>query len=382
MYITIFSFLSTVLWHSIFTVCIYLLRKLKGLQQFFSVFCLVILYLISAIRMFLPIELTNSMIIESPKIYPVIYGFLHKVCWENGLFKILVWQALLFVWILVALILLMRFCFQYSYIMRQIKNYAAPCDARAQKMLQLIKRKRGKAKNIALLHLKGIAVPMGIGVFKRHILMPNDFYEDKKLYYILLHEYTHYINRDFIVKLFISMFCIMFWWNPFVYLLKKDLEQALEIKCDLSVTKHLDTNEKADYLTTIVDTLKRRAQSKKTLPYMCTALFKKKQAINIKERFSIVITNDAKKRYIPAHLATTMFLLFVILSYMLLPQPVFEAPAITNSVNTFEFGSSNAYLKETAGQYELFIDDESQGNISAQEAKIYIADGFKILKQE
>jgi beta-lactamase regulating signal transducer with metallopeptidase domain len=39
------------------------------------------------------------------------------------------------------------------------------------------------------------------------------------------------------------LICLL-WWNPFVYLLKADLEQILEVNCDLQVTRHMTDNEK------------------------------------------------------------------------------------------------------------------------------------------
>lgn len=47
-----------------------------------------------------------------------------------------------------------------------------------------------------------------------------------------------------------------------IYFLKKDMEQLLEIKCDLDVTAHMGNRDKAEYLATIVAMLK-NAEAKK-----------------------------------------------------------------------------------------------------------------------
>ncbi len=75
-----------------------------------------------------------------------------------------------------------------------------------------------------------------------------------------------------------------------VYLLKKDLDQTLEIKCDMTVTRTMDKKEAASYLGVIVAVIK-NAGKKRNIEQnvISTMLFQSKMDAIIIERFQIVI---------------------------------------------------------------------------------------------
>lgn len=54
-----------------------------------------------------------------------------------------------------------------------------------------------------------VTVPMGIGLRRRMVLLPRLDYTDEELYYILLHEFTHFSNGDLYVKMGVSLLCII-----------------------------------------------------------------------------------------------------------------------------------------------------------------------------
>ena len=59
---------------------------------------------------------------------------------------------------------------------------------------------------------------------------------------------------------------LLVWWNPLVYLLRRDLPQILEIRCDMAVTKDYTVSQKAEYLQTIVNSLKRMGKERGHVP--------------------------------------------------------------------------------------------------------------------
>jgi len=87
------------------------------------------------------------------------------------------------------------------------------------------------------------AVPMGIGIFKKRILLPRQDYTEQELHYILLHEQTHFRHHDQLIKMLMQILCCIFWWNPLVYLLQKAISQMLEVRCDREVTESADREE-------------------------------------------------------------------------------------------------------------------------------------------
>ena len=77
MQITIFSFLSALLWSSLLIIAIYLLRHTQ-FKQHFGVMSMVLLYLFCAVRLFLPLEFPHTLIAEDDVVYPYIYNLLTR----------------------------------------------------------------------------------------------------------------------------------------------------------------------------------------------------------------------------------------------------------------------------------------------------------------
>ena len=77
MQITIFSFLSALLWSSLLIIAIYLLRHTQ-FKQHFGVLSMVLLYLFCAVRLFLPLEFPHTLIAEDDVVYPYIYNLLTR----------------------------------------------------------------------------------------------------------------------------------------------------------------------------------------------------------------------------------------------------------------------------------------------------------------
>lgn len=373
MEITFFSFLSGMIWSSAFIVFIYFLRKINKFKPYFGVLALFFLYLCSTLRIFVPFEFVHTIVIESQVIYPKIFSFLfEQTFWgHTGA----AW--LITFWIIISSYLFARYVIQHCRIMQKAKKMRR-CGSREHVILREMKAKTKRHMAVFLVTDNDINVPMGLGVFKKYILLPDRGYTDEELYYILLHEYTHFINKDIIVKLLISIFCIIFWWNPIVYLLKKDLEQTFEIKCDLAVIKNFEASEKKAYLKTIVTSLELAKITAKT-PHSATALFCAAKTSLLEERFQMMAQYHLdRKTWIYNTLLGTVFACLVFVSYAFLPQPRFDPPHIEG-----EFTPENAYLvRIDEEQYALYIDDKFTDELSLQAAEIYIEDGFSVIQED
>ena len=378
MQVTIFSFLSAILWSSALIVLTYLLRKVKGLSRCFGVFYMFLLYLFSAARMFCPVEVIPSVIVESEKIYPAVYRFLHTKAFAGTSLAISHLSILAILWFAVSCILLIRYVLHYQRTIRALTRYAALADVKTQRTLERLQTAVHKQVKISVWVCPNIDVPFGLGIFQKRIILPPKEYTEQELRYILLHELMHFYNKDTVVKFMTSLFCIIFWMNPFVYLLKKDLEQTLEIKCDLTVIAHLGAREKAPYLQAIIDSLKRISTSNDTLPYTATALLQCAEQAGIEERFRAVMNfrpgKRSKLRQTVLALGTALVVMF---SYVFLPQPKFEAPK--SEEGAIDYSPSDAYItKNTDGSYQICIENETPRSISDEYAMFLKGIGFQL----
>lgn len=381
MQITLFSFFSSVLWSSVLIVGIYVLRKARHFRTSFGLGALVLLYLFSIMRLLFPLELPHVIELGIDEVYPEIYRFLTTDHSYGEFLNFSYLDALVCIWVVGVIILTTRYIVSYHKTMRNITKYASPCGQHEYTSLNAVKRDIGKSMKVSLCTVPNISVSFGIGIFRKTILLPQNDFTDREIYYILLHEYTHFLNHDIPVKMMTSVFCCIFWWNPVAYLLKSDLEQTLEMKCDASVARYLDTQGKADYLRTIVDAIKPSSMKRPT-PYTSTALFQIGRMLDVKKRFDVVMNYGAGHDRTLSQMA--LFLVgacVFVLSYAILPQPKFDAPS--NEKNgRIEFGSDTAYIQQDEAQeYWLYIQDEAPIKLTKDEAEFYQQTGITITKE-
>ena len=378
MQITIFSFLSALLWSSLLIVAIYLLRHTR-FKQHFGVLSMVLLYLFCAVRLFLPLEFPHTLIAADGVIYPHIYNLLTR---ERDMLanKPLV-LILCAAWLLGFCELLFRYIRQYRKAIYGVARYTTPWNERTNALLEQVRRQTGRKITVQGYTALNIESAFGMGVLHKRIILPDRDYTETELHYVLLHEYTHFLNHDTVVKLLVTLFCMMFWWNPVVYLLQKDLEQTLEIKCDLSVARTLNEKERAAYLRTILSLMK-QTERKDRLPFTATALFKTDAQAEIKERFVMVMTYSAQRhRHTASAMLTGVFALLLIASYAVLPQPKFEAPS-SNEPQAVDFDNANAYvLYDHNGFCWLCINGNAPIQISTEKAEFYQQTGLEIIKE-
>ena len=377
MHITFFSFIVAVFWSSLFIVMTYCLRKTNCGRHMMGVLPITLLYLFSAFRMFVSIEIIPSVVVESRQIYPAIYRMLRKTCFTGSRFQGTILSFAIAIWLGVAAVLLIRYGINYYAARRCVTTYTESGDEQVRAMNLLIANKTNTYK-IPVYISRDVSTSFGMGIFKRAIIMPDRAYQEDELYYILLHEYTHFKNKDIWVKTLVSLFCILFWWNPLVYLLKKDLEQTLEVKCDRAVLKRIGVGGKTAYLETLLHALKQMRRTQK-MSYAATTFLQPDRDLEIKERFGAIAAykgdNSIKKGSV---LIIVAFSCLMMVSYVFLPQPVYEAPYIAN-----EFVLSESRLEKTAnGHYELFIRGESEGMISDASAEVFINEGIRVDKGE
>lgn len=129
-----------------------------------------------------------------------------------------------------------------------------------------------------------------------------------------------------VIKILIYLYWCIFWWNPAIYLLKKDLSQIIEIKCDLDVVEKMSNDQKVAYLSTIVTMLKNASTNSTTASlYGTTALVSKKYEREVIERFKIVSGYEHhRKNILFTELWFLIFFMLIFASYSFVIQLDFK----------------------------------------------------------
>ncbi|MCQ5129941.1 M56 family metallopeptidase [Butyricicoccus faecihominis] len=374
-----------VIWSSLIIILLYISRKKRLLIKSFGISTLLALYWFCTVRLLIPIELPFTRIVE------ISWGVnrLCKMLFQDSVsilgFDIPIAHIFLFIWVFGSVFSSVRWINQYLHAKKRLLSCNNNYSKRDFDTLSQIAQQFNRKLKVTVCRNPSITIPMGIGILKKTILLPRFHYSDSELHFIILHEYTHFQNRDIIVKLLIQLFCNLFWWNPIVGLLKRDLDQALEIKCDLSVTEGLSKSETAQYLQTIVNTMQYAdGNYKQPLELVATQLFNRNNQAEILERFKIVAASQSKgqkSRF--SHLSgITVLSLIILLSYSFQIQSSFTPPDNEISEEN-EMTPSNTFLVDNEdGTYSIF--SELDGNDHAKTDNLNIIydminQGFKVV---
>lgn len=138
-----------------------------------------------------------------------------------------------------------------------------------------------------------ISTAISAGLFTPIILIPEamkDFNEEE-LIGIFKHELMHYLRKDLLIQWGMNLLQCLFWWNPVVYLVKKSVEQMIELRCDEMVCRDMNDEEKVVYLQGITHVL--RIPGKK--PELGIGYAKNNSSIFLQRRFREVL-NPVKKQ--------------------------------------------------------------------------------------
>lgn len=98
-----------------------------------------------------------------------------------------------------------------------------------------------------------IQTPLVIGVIRPIILLPENYFRVEDLRFIFLHEMFHIKNKDLWFRYISLISLILHWYNPFIYLLNKNLLTYSEFACDESVVSSMSKSERAKYGSVILN---------------------------------------------------------------------------------------------------------------------------------
>lgn len=371
MHITFFSVWMTVLWSSILVLIYYVLRTKYELIDICSVLGVIVLYLFCMMRMVIPVELSWTKVLFGGTLYNKIYYFF---CIERNIGNdISVFDLLCLIWYSGTILILLHYVIQYVKVARYFGDMPVQRNSKAAQIADEI---WNGTKKPDILQTAAVKTPCCFGILRKKIIIPDKPYTEEQLRFILLHECSHLKNNDILVKNLINILCALYWWNPCVYLLKKDLNQSLEIRCDLTAVKELDYQLKSDYLAVVLNEYKDslKAVNSTGLRYDNPKLLLERFQLVAKEKCILV-----RKGIILAWIISICLLL---ISYSFIFQTKYEAPKedIETEQEAYEVNTSNSYLiKNEDGTYFLHFQN-TDIMISEEMAQMMIKEGYTVME--
>lgn len=204
-----------------------------------------------------------------------------------------------FLWLAVAALLLGYRMTKYMMFLRTIKKHSV-----TERSLENI------PKRLTVRKTELLDAPLIVGLIKPVLYLPQTEIKEEELDYILLHELTHYRRHDLLYKWFAMLVSSIHWFNPFVYIVSRQIDEECEMSCDYAVCKTLTEPQKKDYMAMILDFVQTSIRKKRPLT---TQMASSKKIL--KRRFLMMKTKKATSKFVSvlsvvlalAMLSTTVF---------------------------------------------------------------------------
>lgn len=371
MQITIFSVWMTILWSSILILIFYALRKKLVLLDVCSVSGVLILYIFCIIRLMIPIELPWTKELWGGEIYNRVYDIVRYEVVSG----INIYQMFGLIWMAGALFFFFKLTIRYIKLKKMLDRIPAEKDERAENVLTAVRK--DKEKRPEIMKTSAVQIPCCVGVFHKRILIPAKEYSDEELYYIILHEYTHLKNNDVLTKLLINSICAVYWWNPLVYLLRKDMQQSLEIRCDGLVSKKMDSISRSNYLAVMLAEFKDNCHADEFKKYHSSVMpLFEEHSEKLIERFQLVSDRKNATSIKGNFVATAIAICLLMASYSFVLQSQYACPIeeIETDNTSYSVDSDNSYITFRDGEYILHS-GQREKVISEEAAQMMIEEG-------
>lgn len=185
------------------------------------------------------------------------------------------------------------------------KNLRPVTDIELRKQVLRWERKFNGRANIPVYQSWNAKSPMLTGLFWTKLILPagKREWEQDELELVMAHELCHYRNKDLWLKLLMTAAWCVNWFNPLVWLLKKQFFYELELACDGHVLSGYDEQRREDYARMMLSFAgERKAESAFSTEFGES----KKQ---MKRRIDYMLDEKAKKKGITGVILTCMLLL-------------------------------------------------------------------------
>ena len=134
--------------------------------------------------------------------------------------------------------------------------------------------------------------PMMVGVFRSRLLLPAEDFGELELAFILRHELTHHRRHDLWYKLALTLANALHWFNPLIYLLRREAERDLELTCDDAVVAGSGVEVRRAYSETLLASIHRQKGLSRAV--LSTHFYGGKEVM--KERFRNILGKRGRKR--------------------------------------------------------------------------------------
>lgn len=346
MNLSIESVLTMCILCSILLLMLCLISKIDVVMEAVGADCLTVLLFVGIIRMFFPLEssYTYSIYIEDV-LMPLREGIRYAVLVKPV--EIRVWQILLAIWLGGCIVCLLKKIVTYRQFMRFIRmmpelNWETLCAEYGLEPGRYADMERVRIVRSGL-----IQVPYIVGIRNFYLALPETRYEQEEFRYIVLHEMMHVKNKDTIWKMLIDLLCSVFWWNPALSYVKRELFQIVEIRNDEHILSMLTEEEAVSYMKSLATVAVKLRGKDRSFGLG----FSKSNVKELNRRMRLMRSNNQTKRFMQVLLSFIMCALLLFTGLVIIEPYSLEGAGDGGIAIT----SENAVLIKNGEVYEVYV---------------------------
>jgi beta-lactamase regulating signal transducer with metallopeptidase domain len=213
-----------------------------------------------------------------------------------------------------------------------------------------------KKESFKLINLNKNIAPFS---FFNYIVFNANLYTQEELQSILLHEKIHSREKHSLDVLIAKFFCIIFWFNPFVWLYKKAIIQNLEFIADYKAIKQLEN--KKSYQHTLLKVVSHQYNLSITNNFY--------QSL-IKKRIVMLNTNQSQKKNVIKYAFILPILVGFIFLFQIKTIAQEHKSVIKSSIETHEGADITFDAKESDESLKTFKNVFKEEKIITEVSKI------------
>lgn len=279
----------------------------------------------------------------------------------TGNIQIYLWHILLSIWIIGSLLYVLNLYRHYLYFKR-IKNYMLHLydvkSSNFQIILEDLQKQHKQPRKIQVIQNQYVGTPVIFGFRQPVILLPDYPYTDSEIRYIFTHELEHLYHYDYIWKLFFELLTAVYWWNPFIWILKHQLNNMLELNADKTVIKTLNDSEKVAYLECLYSTHANQLSRLKNSNLLLT--FDSNTSSLLQRAHYITKSSNKTSIWITLIICTVLSLSSTLFSI----SPVFPTPEEIENTTFNTFSNDTYFVKIEDNLYEMYMNNTLIGTLT------------------
>lgn len=300
------------------------------------------------LRLFLPFEFSFTHSFYIPNLWYGLHSFLNHHYAQIFHIRIDYMHLLPVLWFTGASIKLLFSFYSWKKTVRTIKSLPKSSNQAALLALNECNAAFPKPVPVRLLTSPDISGPLIIGVRTPAIIIPDLELTQSEWSFIFRHELSHYYRGHLLFRIFFELLTDLYFWNPLLYLLKKQFYRLLEFSADEEAVSSLSLLHRISYSECLLKIMRFKAAPAVTygISFGSSGF-----ADRIKR---ITNTEPAPKasRINRAILAGTAVLF--LFSYMVILEPDYELPS-----GGFTMDASDTYYRPNGdGTYDVIHDGQ------------------------